>query len=149
MLLFQTASFVTIEEWSSYLWYHFSSLIFIWKNYSEKSVTVFIRWFIQVNCGLSKKLFSQLFNIWTQSFFFKLNSFNFKFIFKSKDNCFTEFCWFLSNTNINSPYVYICPLPLTLPPTFLSILTTRPHPCCYGSLVCIQQIPTGCLLYIW
>ena len=28
-----------------------------------------------------------------------------------KDNCFTEFCCFLSNLNMNQPYVYIYPLP--------------------------------------
>ena len=27
-----------------------------------------------------------------------------------KDNCFTEFCCFLSNLNTNQPSVYICPL---------------------------------------
>ena len=25
------------------------------------------------------------------------------FIFKLKDNCFTEFCWFLPNINVNQP----------------------------------------------
>ena len=28
-----------------------------------------------------------------------------------KDNCFTEFCYFLSNLNMNQSYVYIYPLP--------------------------------------
>ena len=31
--------------------------------------------------------------------------------FLLKDNCFTEFCYFLSNLNINQPQVYIYPLP--------------------------------------
>ena len=38
-----------------------------------------------------------------------------------KDNCFTEFCCFLSNININQPQVYIYPFPFNLPPTSLPI----------------------------
>ena len=36
-----------------------------------------------------------------------------------KNNCFTEFCCFLSNININQPQVCLCPLPpisLPIPP---------------------------------
>ena len=42
-------------------------------------------------------------------FFFSAVSF-FSFFFL-KDNCFTEFCCFLSNINMNQPQVYIYPLP--------------------------------------
>ena len=35
-----------------------------------------------------------------------------------KDNCFTEFCCFLENLNINQPEVYIYPLPFE-PPSHL------------------------------
>ena len=38
-----------------------------------------------------------------------------------KDNCFTEFCCFLSNLNMNQPYVYIYPLPFE-PPSHLHML---------------------------
>ena len=44
------------------------------------------------------------------------------FFFLLKDNCFTEFCCFLSNFYINQPYVYIYPLPFE-PPYHLP-----PHP---------------------
>ena len=37
------------------------------------------------------------------------------FFFVLKDNCFTEFCYFLSNLNTNQPKVCICPLPLEAP----------------------------------
>ena len=39
----------------------------------------------------------------------------FFFLILLKDNCFTEFCYFLSNPNMNQPYIYICPLSLELP----------------------------------
>ena len=39
-------------------------------------------------------------------FFFFL----FNLLFLLKDNCFKEFCYFLSNLNMNQPYVYIYPL---------------------------------------
>ena len=142
MLLFQTASFVTIEEWSSYLWYYFSSLLFIWKIF-QKNLSLFS---LQVNCGISKKLFFLLFIIWTQTcFFFKL----ILIFFKLKDNSLqnsVDFCQ--TPTSISHRYTYI-PYLLTLPPTLLPILT----PGCYRFLVWvpwgIQQIPIGCLLYIW
>ena len=35
--------------------------------------------------------------------------------FLLKDNCFTEFCCFLSNLNMNQPWVYIYPLPFESP----------------------------------
>ena len=35
--------------------------------------------------------------------------------FLLKGNCFTKFCCFLSNLNMNEPYVYIYPLPLETP----------------------------------
>ena len=38
--------------------------------------------------------------------------------FLLNDNCFTEFCCFLSNLNKNQPSVYICPLPFE-PPSHL------------------------------
>ena len=37
------------------------------------------------------------------------------FIFLLKDNCFIEFCCFLSNLNMNQPQVYIHPLPFETP----------------------------------
>ena len=42
--------------------------------------------------------------------------------FLLKDNCFTEFCYFLSNLNINQPWVYIYPLP------FKACSHLPPHP---------------------
>ena len=49
----------------------------------------------------------------------------FKFIyFLWKDNCFTDFCCFLSNLNMNQPWVYIHPLPFELP----SHLPSHPTP---------------------
>ena len=36
--------------------------------------------------------------------------------FLLKDNCFTEFCFFLSNLNMNQPQVYIYPFLWNLPP---------------------------------
>ena len=47
-------------------------------------------------------------SIW-RLFFFKLIN------FLLKDNCFTEFCCFLSNLNVNQPWVYIYPLPFEIP----------------------------------
>ena len=44
------------------------------------------------------------------------------FFFKLKDNCFTEWCWFLPDLNMDQPWVYIWPLPLYLAPTSLPIL---------------------------
>ena len=65
-----------------------------------------------------------------------------------KDNCFIEFCCFLSNLNMNQPYVYVYPLPFEPPSHF------PPHPTHLGwhraplwvSWV-IQQIPVGCFTY--
>ena len=51
------------------------------------------------------------------SFFFLIYDF---FLFK--DNCFTEFCCFLSNLNMNKPQVYTYPLPFE-PPSYL-----QPYP---------------------
>ena len=48
--------------------------------------------------------------------------YQFFFIFLLQDNCFTEFCCFLSNLNMNQPQVYIYPLPSD-PPSHLP-----PHP---------------------
>ena len=46
-------------------------------------------------------------------------SFFFYYLFLLKDNCFTEFCCFLSNLNMNQPQVYLYPLlsetPISLP----------------------------------
>ena len=74
--------------------------------------------------------------------------FNFKFIYFfnwriiALQNCFG----FLPNLNMNQPQVNICPLLLSLPP--------HPIPLgCYSTLVwapwVMQQIPIGCLFYIW
>ena len=35
--------------------------------------------------------------------------------FLTEGNCFTEFCWFLPNINMNQLEMYICPLPLEPP----------------------------------
>ena len=50
----------------------------------------------------------------------------FKKIFFIKDNCFTEFCCFLSNLDMNQPQAYIYPLPFVLPSHFLNF-------CCHMS----------------
>ena len=53
----------------------------------------------------------------------QLITFFFSFlIFLLKDNCFIEFCCFLSNLNMNQPQLYIYPLPFE-PPSHLP-----PHP---------------------
>ena len=44
--------------------------------------------------------------------------------FSLKDNCLTEFCCFLSNFNMNQPYIYIHPLP------FKPASHLPPHPPC-------------------
>ena len=49
-----------------------------------------------------------------------------------KDNCFTEFCCFLSNCNMNEPEVYICSLPPPPLPTSLGWYRAPvwvPEPC--------------------
>ena len=45
----------------------------------------------------------------------------FNLFFLLKDSCFTEFCHFLSNLNMNQPQVYICSLPFEPPPISLPI----------------------------
>ena len=45
------------------------------------------------------------------SFFHFNKYFIFFHFFKLKDNCFTEFCGFLSYSNKNQPQVHPCPLP--------------------------------------
>ena len=57
---------------------------------------------------------------YTHGFLSQSTSF-FQDFFKLKDNCFIEFCCFLSNLNMNQPQIYICPLPLKLPPISLPI----------------------------
>ena len=59
-------------------------------------------------------------------------------------------CWFLPHINMIQTQVYIWPLPLE-PPSHLP-----PHPThlgCHKALgrapQVIEQIPTGCLSYIW
>ena len=66
-----------------------------------------------------------------------------------KDNCFTEFCGFLSYINKNQPWVHPCPLP----PEHLPHLP--PHPTlldCHRAPVwvpwVIEQIPTSYLFYL-
>ena len=49
------------------------------------------------------------------SFILHSSSFFKQFIFLLKDNCFTEFCCFLSNLNMNQPQGYIRPLPFETP----------------------------------
>ena len=73
-----------------------------------------------------------------------------KIIFLLKDNCFTEFCCFLSNLNMNQPSVYSYPI-LFEPP---SVLPPHPSPLgWYRALVWVswamQQIPIGYLFYMW
>jgi len=79
----------------------------------------------------------------------------FGYFFKSiypllKDDCFTEFCCFLSNLSMNQPQVYIYSFPFE-PPSHLP-----PHPTpigWYGAPVWVpwdkEQIPFGYLFYIW
>ena len=78
-------------------------------------------------------------------FFYKIAFFSFYFIFLLKPNCFTEFCCFLSNLNMNQPWVYIYPLHFE-PPSHL-----LPHPALLDwcrALIWVswatQQIPIGC-----
>ena len=60
------------------------------------------------------------------SFFFLFINF-LKFIyFLLKDNCFTEFCCFLSNLNMNQPQVYTYPRPFETPSRL------PPHPTLLG-----------------
>ena len=66
-----------------------------------------------------------------------------------KDDCFTEFCCFLSNLSMNQPQVYVYSFPFE-PPSHLP-----PHPTptgWYGEPVWVpwdkEQIPFGCLFYI-
>ena len=58
-----------------------------------------------------------------------------------KDNCFTEFCGFLSPINKNEPQVYPCPLSPwpTLQPVSEPVWV----------LWVTQQIPAGSLFYTW
>ena len=107
------------------------------------------RLFVTNSIGL---LFESAF-LFTDYHYFKVPSFlsfSFKFIFLLKDNCFTEFCCFLSNLNMNQPQVYMYPLPFE-PPSHL-----LPHPIPLGWYRApvwvswaIQQIPIGYLFYIW
>ena len=57
-----------------------------------------------------------VFIFWILPVFFKL------IYILLKDNCFTEFCCFLSNINMNQPYVYIYSLP------FETLSHLPPHP---------------------
>ena len=85
-----------------------------------------------------------VFIFWILPVFFKL------IYILLKDNCFTEFCCFLSNMNMNQLYVYIYSLP------FEPLSRLPPHPTPVGwhraplwvSWV-IQQIPVSYLFYIW
>ena len=73
-----------------------------------------------------------------------------KKIFLLKDNCFTEFCDFLSYINRNQSWVHPCPLPsetasqLPLHPTLLDCHRAPIWVSCV-----IQQIPIGYLFNIW
>ena len=82
---------------------------------------------------------------WFHCFFFFM--FFFSFFFLLKDNCFTEFCCFLSNLNTNQPLVHIYPLPFEPP----SHHPPNPTPLdWYRALVwvswAVHQIPIGYLL---
>ena len=74
----------------------------------------------------------------------------FKFIFLLKDNCFTQFCCFLSNPSKNLPrYTYI-PSLLTLPPKFhvvyiLSLFIKRNWTKIYGACFHLYEA----LLLLW
>ena len=77
--------------------------------------------------------------LWVAFFFFNY--------FIDKYNCFIEFCCFLSNLNMNQPYVYIYPLLCEAP---LHLLPPHRIPLdWYRALVwvswAIQQIPVGYL----
>ena len=70
-------------------------------------------------------------------------------MFLLKDNCFTEFCCFLSNLKMNQLYVYIYPLPFVTPshlPPHLTLLGWYRTPVWVSWA--IQQIPIGYLFYI-
>ena len=69
--------------------------------------------------------------------FFCLFSFFFQFIFiLLKDKCFTEFCCFLANLNVNQPQVYIYLLPFEP----LSHLSPHPTPLLLLLLSCFSRV---------
>ena len=98
-----------------------------------KTIILGINHEVYVSCGV-------FLYVYVFSFFFFL-------VFLLTDNCFREFCCFLSNLTMNQPSVYIYPLPFE-PPSHLS-----PHPTpldWYRSPVwvsCTQQIPIGYFTY--
>ena len=51
----------------------------------------------------------------------------FKFSFLIEGYYLTQLCLFLPHINMNQPQVYICPLPPSLPPTFLLQVVTEPQ----------------------
>ena len=91
------------------------------------------------------QLFHVLFTSWLWPFFFLLKKF-----FLLKDNCFTEFCDFMSYINRNQSWVHPCPLPSETPsqlPPHPNLLDCHRAPI-WVSFV-IQQIPIGYLFNIW
>ena len=74
----------------------------------------------------------------------------FKFIYLLlKDNCFTKFCCFVSNLNMNQPQVYKYPSLLNLPPSPSTSHPSRLIQSLCLSFWAIQHIPIGYLFYIW
>ena len=67
-----------------------------------------------------------------------------------KDNCFRELCSFLSNINMNQPYIYICFLPLETPLHLPSQPTPLGQYRAPDSVPWVmQQIPIGSLFHTW
>ena len=66
-----------------------------------------------------------------------------------KDNCFTEFCCFLSNLNMNQPQVYTYPLPVEPPSHLCPIPTLDWHRAPVWVSWDTQQIPSKFPLAIY
>jgi len=95
---------------------------------------------MSLNLKEVKCIHLKMFNAFYRIFLFAL----LLFIFLLRDNCFTEFCCFLSNLNMNQPQVYIYPLPFETPSYLFPHLTPLGW---YRAPVwvswAIQQIPGG------
>ena len=67
----------------------------------------------------------------------------FLIFFCMKDNCFTELCCFLSNLNMNQPWVYIYPLP------FEARCHLSPHPTPQVDTEPLFELPEPQSKFLW